>query len=366
MGQHDQDSQGSVKRRILAVCGAAVLAVTGGSLGGYVASALADPDGKGVATEAADASEALQQEREKSQQLERQLVGALKHIAALGDLVGQVAHQNQELADLRQALDEERAPSQASPTDSPELQQEQAKAEGLARNLAAARQEIEAQSAAIARAAEQAREAQKTAERMEAELRGQIAEAGTRVEGLSHDLATARQDNESLATALKAATVKAADTSRLEELQQALRQSEAQRQSLAQALQMQAAAAAPKPQLAAVETVAVRRAPIAVASAAPATAPPAPATAETLRLLARAHQLVEQRNISGARQILESVTETGHPPALFALAETYDPNVLAAWGTVGTQGDIGRARELYGKARAGGVAEAEARLKALP
>jgi hypothetical protein len=82
--------------------------------------------------------------------------------------------------------------------------------------------------------------------------------------------------------------------------------------------------------------------------------------------MARAQLLVEQRNISGARQILESVTETGHPPALFALAETYDPNMLAAWETVGTQGDIGRARELYGKARAGGVAGADARLKALP
>jgi len=338
-----------------------------------VASSVADSGRKTMSAEADDAGEALRREREKSQQLERQLVGTLKHIAAQGDLVAQIATQTLELGDLRQALDEERAHPKAAAADSPELQRERAKAEGLERDLAAAQRDLAAaqreimvQSTAIAGAAEQASEAQKMAERTAAALRGQIAEAGTRVEGLSRDLASARQENESLATALKAATVKAADTSRLEELQQALRQSEAQRQSLAQALQMQAAAAAPKPQLAAVETVAVRRVPVAVVPPAPAAAQATPPTAETLRLMARAQQLVEQRNILGARQILERVTETGHPPALFALAETYDPNVLAAWNTVGTQGDTGRARELYGKARASGVAEAEARLKALP
>ena len=82
--------------------------------------------------------------------------------------------------------------------------------------------------------------------------------------------------------------------------------------------------------------------------------------------MARGQQLVEQRNILAARQMLERATETGHPEALFALAETYDPNRLAAWRTVGTQGDVARARALYGKALAGGVAEADACLKALP
>ena len=50
---------------------------------------------------------------------------------------------------------------------------------------------------------------------------------------------------------------------------------------------------------------------------------------------------------------------------LLALAETYDPAVLSAWGTVGTQGDVAKARQLYGRASAGGVHEAKYRLSAL-
>ena len=64
--------------------------------------------------------------------------------------------------------------------------------------------------------------------------------------------------------------------------------------------------------------------------------------------------------------MLERAAETGSAPALFALAETYDPVVLSAWETVGTQGDVAKARELYAKALAGGIHEAKDRLNALP
>jgi hypothetical protein len=63
--------------------------------------------------------------------------------------------------------------------------------------------------------------------------------------------------------------------------------------------------------------------------------------------------------------VLERAAETGSAPALFALAETYDPVILAAWGTLGTLGDVGKAQELYAKAFAGGVQEAKARLNEL-
>jgi DNA repair exonuclease SbcCD ATPase subunit len=357
MGKHDQDGQGSGLRRIFVVCGAAVLALSGGGLGGYVAHAVADSSGE-IAAPSVDAGEALRQEREKSQDLERRLAATLKHIAAQADLVAQAAGERQELLDLRQARDEERARPPAPVADPSALQEEQAKAEGLARDLATARQQIEAQSAALARAREQASTAQKTAERTAAELQGQIDDWGNRVAGLTRDLAVAHQENEGLAAALQVANAKSVDASRLEELQKALSRSEEQRQSLVQTMEARAAAPASKPQLVAVEMVAVRQAPPAVAPAGPA--------AETQRLMARAQQLIDQRNVSAARQILERAAETGHPPALFALAETYDPNVLAGWGTVGTQGDVGRARTLYGKARAGGVAEADARLAGLP
>jgi hypothetical protein len=47
------------------------------------------------------------------------------------------------------------------------------------------------------------------------------------------------------------------------------------------------------------------------------------------------------------------------------LAETYDPLVLATWGTYGTRGEATKAREFYAKARAGGIQEAKDRLEAL-
>jgi tetratricopeptide (TPR) repeat protein len=90
-----------------------------------------------------------------------------------------------------------------------------------------------------------------------------------------------------------------------------------------------------------------------------------PGIPEAPRLMARASLLLSQGNVGAARIVLERAAETGSAPALFALAETYDPTTLAAWGTFGTQGDVARAQELYAKALAGGVLEAKDRLNAL-
>ena len=95
------------------------------------------------------------------------------------------------------------------------------------------------------------------------------------------------------------------------------------------------------------------------------TAPEALGNSEAARLMARASLLREQGNIGTARIVLERAAESGSAPALFALAETYDPLSLSAWGTFGTQGDVAKARELYAKALAGGVEEANERLNAL-
>jgi TPR repeat protein len=91
-----------------------------------------------------------------------------------------------------------------------------------------------------------------------------------------------------------------------------------------------------------------------------------PGNPEAARLMARASLLLGQGNVGAARIVLERAAEAGSASALFALAETYDPAVLSAWGTVGTRADVAKARELYGKALAGGVHEAQDRLKALP
>jgi len=95
-------------------------------------------------------------------------------------------------------------------------------------------------------------------------------------------------------------------------------------------------------------------------------APRAPGDLETVRLMERANLLVAQGDVGAARNVLERAAESGNAAALFALAETHDPVVLAAWGTLGTQGDVAKAKELYARALMGGIAEAQHRLDVLP
>jgi hypothetical protein len=86
---------------------------------------------------------------------------------------------------------------------------------------------------------------------------------------------------------------------------------------------------------------------------------------ELARLMLQARLLREHGDIGGARSVLELAAGTGYGPALFGLAETYDPNVLSAWGTYGTKGNVTKARDLYAQALAAGIKEAQARLDAL-
>jgi hypothetical protein len=83
------------------------------------------------------------------------------------------------------------------------------------------------------------------------------------------------------------------------------------------------------------------------------------------RLIPRARALLDQGNIGAARIVLELAAEKDVAQASFMLAETYDPAVLSAWGTLGTRGEPAKARELYAKAQRGGVREAKERLDAL-
>ena len=98
------------------------------------------------------------------------------------------------------------------------------------------------------------------------------------------------------------------------------------------------------------------------AQAPSAPTPPNDGDEELQRLMSRASLLLSRGDIGAARIVLERAAETGNARALFALAETFDPVVLSAWGTLGTRGDAARARELYAKALAGGVQEAQSRL----
>jgi TPR repeat protein len=75
--------------------------------------------------------------------------------------------------------------------------------------------------------------------------------------------------------------------------------------------------------------------------------------------------LLRQADISGARSLLEHAVEHGSARAAFMLAETYDARVLQSWRARGTSGDPTKARELYKRAQAGGIEDAEERIEAL-
>ena len=67
-------------------------------------------------------------------------------------------------------------------------------------------------------------------------------------------------------------------------------------------------------------------------------------------LLTQARRRVESGDVGGARELLSNAEEGSQGAAVFALAETYDPNMLAAWGTRGVAADVAKARALYRKA----------------
>jgi len=102
------------------------------------------------------------------------------------------------------------------------------------------------------------------------------------------------------------------------------------------------------------------------AAAAPSTAGRrdlAPTEAAAYIALARAK--MQQGDIAAARRLLERAAESDEPVAMFVLAETYDPQMLARWGVLGVKPDLEKARALYEKAETRGVQGAKERLLAI-
>jgi hypothetical protein len=100
--------------------------------------------------------------------------------------------------------------------------------------------------------------------------------------------------------------------------------------------------------------------------------PPAPAQVNVAepgpardRVLQEATHRIESGDVLGARELLGAPDSQVHGLVAFALAETYDPNMLAAWGTRGVAADVAKAKALYGEALERGVARARRRLEAL-
>jgi hypothetical protein len=82
-------------------------------------------------------------------------------------------------------------------------------------------------------------------------------------------------------------------------------------------------------------------------------------------LLSQAGERIESGDVAGAREMLAGADDGVQGAVSFALAETYDPNMLAAWGARGGDADAAKARALYQKAFGLGVARAQNRLDAL-
>lgn len=82
------------------------------------------------------------------------------------------------------------------------------------------------------------------------------------------------------------------------------------------------------------------------------------------QVLVQARQRIDNGDVGAARELLAG-EDAGAAPVIFALAETYDPNMLAAWGSRGVSADVQRARALYAKALDMGYGRALARLDAL-
>jgi hypothetical protein len=351
---------------------------------------------KEIAERSATAEKALPGERARADALARDLDAAQRKIEALTAAAKKAA--SGETARLREEAMRAAEELQQS------QQQTRARTDALERDLAAARRELEAKVNASGKSAEEATRLQQTAERAAAELRLELQEERYKAEKLARELAAAWRELEMQATRLAKAGDNTAQKQALTELRQALQQAEsaaaADKESLAQErtrnqeLAQELAARrdttmgpartttaspsdtpGPAPGMASEATTAslakVDKAPM-PAGAKPATMAPRPpgpeasGNPEAARLMARASLLLRQGDIGAARIVLERAAETGSASALFSLAETYDPVVLSAWGTVGTQGDVAKARDLYSRASAGGVHEAKDRLNALP
>lgn len=196
-----------------------------------------------------------------------------------------------------------------------------------------------------------------------AQARQALQQEQDKVEKLGAALGAAWRE---LAARAAASAEKAAHDQEREALQQALQQSEAAAASVARSLtQERERNRQLEEQLAARPDSVPAATPDPVAEPANASGPQAPTDPELLHLMTRASLLLAQGDIGAARIVLERAAETGSASALFALAETFDPGVLTAWGTVGTQADVARAGDLYAKALAGGVEAAKDRLAIL-
>ncbi len=321
--------------------------------------------GPSVDREAAESGEALRQERDRANRLERDLAAARHDVEMQTELVLKAWAETDQL----KTADADATNLRKS------LQQERDRASRLEQDLAAARRDVETQTKLATKAGADASQLKKTADADTADLRKSLQQEHDRASRLERDLAAARRDVETETALATKANDEAVRLRRAIESGSAVpRQSLQQERDGATQPERDLApvkSIAPAPSTIATDRISTQREreaakPVGAEQAAVRdTQPKAEDAAEIARLVARARVLLARGDIGSARIVLQRAVEMGSAEASFALAETYDPLVLSKWGTYGTRGDVTRALDFYARALAGGIKEAKERSDAL-
>jgi len=315
---------------------------------------------------AAELQKSLQQERERSALLEQDLAIARRDVETQTALA---AKASEDALRRKQAADVSATESKQS------MQKERERADALAQDLSMTRSAIYAYEAQARKAGDEAAELRQAVANGAPSLRESAQDARDRAERLEQDLATARRDLETQAALAAKANEEVARTKQTAERDLAALRSSLQRQrARAERLerdlaQRVASNAVTIGQITRDKPVGEDNNPIADRAPAAGTRGDALPTSEEAAvaagLVARASALLRQGDIGAARIVLERAVEMGSAQASFSLAETFDPLILAKWGTYGTRGDAIKAKDLYAKADAAGIQEAKARFEAL-
>jgi hypothetical protein len=315
---------------------------------------------------AAELNQSLQQEHEKAEALARELSTAREQISqeAL-----QTRKAEEQVEDLKKRVAESGAADLRST-----LQQERERVEQLEQKLKLASREVETKTALLAKSNDEAGRLKQAAETGETKLKLLLQQEQERSETLSGELGTVRAKLSETEARQRNATAQADELKKAElhKVEQDRWGGEQQEEDLASERSQRASitqVAAAGPITPAAGTEADINKPVTVDRVSPIPSREArndsDEGAAIEKLVARASALLGQGDIGSARIVLERAAESGSTKATFALAETYDPLILPKWGTFGTRGDVDKARELYGKAEAGGNKQAKQRLNAL-
>ena len=315
----------------------------------------------------AELQKSLQQGGERSARLEQDLAAARRDVETQTALA---AKATEEILRAKRAAEADAAELKQS------MQKERERAEALAQGLSMTRSALYAYEAHARKLEDEAAELRQAAANGAPSLRKSAQDGRDQTARLEQDLVTARRDLDTQAALAAKASEEVARTRQAAERDSAtLRNSLQQERARAEQLERDLALAKQvAPNAVTVGSIA-RDKPAenakSVADLSPAAGvrsdaqPNSKKTEVAAALLARASALLGQGDIGAARIVLERAVEMGSVQASFSLAETYDPLILARWGTRGTRGDAVRAQDLYAKADAAGIKEAKARIEAL-